>query len=150
MLPGGWGIGLPASLPALAAAALGLALGLCCMCAMENLTMAFTMRTLDPRGVQAMLSLLMMILAGNILPLPLFPDSWQRVITALPYAQMLDAPIRLYTGEYALGRAAEVFALQAGWTAALIAAGAAVYAAISLAVFRGKVGAMLRRPRSRA
>jgi len=34
--------------------------------------------------------------------------------------------------------------------AALIAAGAAVYAAISLAVFRGRVRAMLRRPRSRA
>lgn len=81
------------------------------------------MRTLDPRGVQAMLSLLSMILSGNLLPLPLFPDSWQRVITALPYAQMLDAPIRLYTGEYALAQAPAVFLLQAGWTAALIAAG---------------------------
>ena len=123
LLPGGWGIGAPASLPALLAAAAALVLGLSCVCAMENITMAFTMRTLDPRGIQAMLSLLSMILSGNVLPLPLYPDSWQRAITLLPYAQMLDAPIRLYTGEYALSEAPGVFLLQAGWTAALIAVG---------------------------
>ena len=85
--------------------------------------MAFTMRTLDPRGFQAMLNLLMMILSGNILPLTLFPDSWQRTITLLPYAQMLDAPIRLYTGEYTLLHAPEVILLQAGWTLLLVLAG---------------------------
>ena len=123
LLPEGWGISLPASLPALALSLAALLLGLCCVCAMENITMAFTMRTLDPRGFQAMLNLLMMILSGNILPLTLFPDSWQRVITLLPYAQMLDAPIRLYTGEYALPRAPGVLLLQGVWTALLVLAG---------------------------
>jgi len=123
LLPEGWGISLPASLPALALAAAALLLGLCCVCAMENITMAFTMRTLDPRGFQAMLNLLMMILSGNVLPLTLYPDSWQRLITLLPYAQMLDAPIRLYTGEYALGQAPEVLLLQAVWTVLLVSLG---------------------------
>ena len=123
LLPEGWGISLPASLPALALSLAALLLGLCCVCAMENITVAFTMRTLDPRGFQAMLNLLMMILSGNILPLTLFPDSWQRVITLLPYAQMLDAPIRLYTGEYALPRAPGVLLLQGVWTVLLVLAG---------------------------
>ena len=123
LLPEGWGISLPASLPALALAVAALLLGLCCVCAMENITMAFTMRTLDPRGFQAMLNLLMMILSGNILPLTLYPDSWQRLITLLPYAQMLDAPIRLYTGEYALEQAPEVLLLQAVWTVLLVSLG---------------------------
>ena len=123
LLPEGWGICRPASVPALAAALAALLPGLCCVCAMENITMAFTMRTLDPRGFQAMLNLLMMILSGNILPLTLFPDSWQRVITLLPYAQMLDAPIRLYTGEYTLPQAPAVLLLQCGWTVLLAAAG---------------------------
>ena len=70
-----------------------------------------------------MLNLLLAILSGNILPLTLFPDSWQRVITLLPHAQMLDAPIRLYTGEYALSQAPQVLLLQAGWTAVLILTG---------------------------
>ncbi|MCR4877425.1 MAG: ABC-2 family transporter protein [Clostridiales bacterium] len=123
LLPDGWGISAPASPPALLLSVAALALGLCCMCAMENLTMAFTMRTMDPRGFQAMLNLLMMILTGNVLPLTLYPDSWQQVITRLPYAQMLDAPIRLYTGEYVPAQAPEILLLQAGWSLALILAG---------------------------
>ncbi len=123
LLPEGWGIALPASVPALALSLAALLLGLCCVCAMENITMAFTMRTLDPRGFQAMLNLLMMILSGSLLPLTLYPDSWQWVITLLPYAQMLDAPIRLYTGEYALPQAPGVLLLQGGWTAVLILTG---------------------------
>ena len=123
LLPEGWGISLPASLPGLTLSLAALLLGLCCVCAMENITVAFTMRTLDPRGFQAMLNLLMMILSGNILPLTLFPDSWQRIVTLLPYAQMLDAPIRLYTGEYALSQAPGVLLLQGVWTVLLILAG---------------------------
>ena len=78
--------------------------------------MGFTMRTLDSRGMQALLNLLMMTLSGNILPLTLFPDSWQRVITLLPYAQLLDAPIRLYTGEKTLSAAPGILLVQASWT----------------------------------
>ena len=100
-----------------------LIIGLFCVSALENITMGFTMRTLDSRGIQAMLNLLMMILSGNVLPLTLYPDSWQRTITLLPYAQMLDAPIRLYTGEYVLAQAPGVLLLQAGWTLLLVLAG---------------------------
>ena len=123
LLPEGWGISAPASPAALGWALAALALGLFCVSALENITMAFTMRTLDARGMQALLNLLMMTLAGNILPLTLFPDSWQPVITALPYAQLLDAPIRLYTGVYAVSEAGRILLLQAGWTLALVLAG---------------------------
>ena len=85
--------------------------------------MAFTMRTLDPRGIQALLNLLMVTLSGNILPLTLFPDSWQKVITALPYAQLLDGPIRLYTGDHAVSDAPRILLVQASWTVVLIFAG---------------------------
>ena len=115
LLPAGWGISLPASAPALLLSLLALLLGLLCVSALENITMAFTMRTLDPRGVQAMLNLLMMTLSGNILPLTLFPDSWQKVITLLPYAQLLDAPIRLYTGDAPLHEAARIMLVQSAW-----------------------------------
>ena len=123
LLPEGWGLAAPSSLPALLAAMAGLMLGLLCVCALENVTMAFTMRTLDPRGVQAMLNLLMTLLAGNILPLTLFPDAWQKVITLLPYAQILDAPIRLYTGERTLTDVPGLLALQACWVVVIVAFG---------------------------
>ncbi len=127
LLPEGWGIAPPAS-PAGFFLSLGaLALGLVCVSALENITMGITMRTLDPRGMQALLNMLMMLLSGNILPLTLFPDRWQGVLTLLPYAQLLDAPIRLYTGEAAPGSGAGVLALQAGWAALLILAGVGLW-----------------------
>ena len=123
LLPAGWGIHTPVSVPAFLVALMGLLLGLLCVCALENITMAFTMRTLDSRGVQAMLNLLMMTLSGNILPLTLFPDSWQKVITLLPYAQLLDAPIRLYSGQWPLTEAPRVLLTQCLWTLLLAGLG---------------------------
>lgn len=127
LLPEGWGLCLPASLPAFLISVTGLVLGLFCVSALENITMGFTMRTLDPRGMQGMLNLLMMTLSGNILPLTLFPDSWQRVITLLPHAQLLDTPIRIYTGEYTLTQAPEALLIQCGWILLLILAGRAFW-----------------------
>lgn len=123
LLPRGWGLLPPVSPLALAASALALGLGLLCMCAMENIIVAVSMRTLDFRGASQLMTLLITLFGGNILPLTLFPDAWQRVITALPYAQMLDAPIRLYTGERALSQAPGALALQAAWVLALMGAG---------------------------
>ena len=126
-LPEGWGLSAPSSAAGLLLFLPALALGLLCMCALENITMAFTMRTLDPRGMQSLLNLLMVTFSGNILPLTLFPDSWQKVITLLPYAQLLDAPIRFYTGEYAPSSAPGILLLQAGWIVVLTLAGAAMW-----------------------
>jgi len=39
------------------------------------------------------------------------------------YAQLLDAPIRLYTGDYAASAAPGILLLQSAWTVALAAAG---------------------------
>ena len=123
LLPEGWGLMLPASAAGFAWSLAGLFLGLLCVCALENITMGFTMRTLDSRGMQALLNLLMMTLAGNILPLTLFPDSWQRVITLLPYAQLLDAPIRLYTGDTPPSAAPGILLIQVIWILLLTGAG---------------------------
>ncbi len=123
LLPRGWGVQFPDSPAGLILGLAALMMGLLCMCAIENITMGFTMRTLDPRGMQGLLSLLMMTFSGNLLPLTLFPDSWQRVITVLPYAQLLDAPIRLYTGAYQPAEAARIILIQTVWTVVLILVG---------------------------
>ncbi|WP_029232898.1 ABC transporter permease [Butyrivibrio sp. VCB2006] len=127
ILPMGYGISGPASVWGLLSAIPALFLGLLCVCALENITMAFTMKTLDPRGMQGLLNLLMMTLSGNILPLTLFPDSWQKVITFFPYAQLLDAPIRLYTGDYLPVDALRVYALQGFWVIVLVSLGVAMW-----------------------
>lgn len=123
LLPSGWRVGAPASAGHLFAAAGALLMGYLCVCALDNVAMAFTMRTLDNRGMQALIKLTVVTFSGNLLPLTLFPDGWQRVITLLPFAQLLDAPIRLYTGERALSDAPRVIAAQAAWTLILVGLG---------------------------
>ncbi len=123
LLPEGWGIGAPASPASLGTALMGLVLGLLCMCALENITMGISMRTIDFKGFQALLNLLMTTFSGNILPLTLFPDSWQNVVKLLPYAQLLDAPIRIYTGETPLAKAGQVFLIQGIWLCIFVALG---------------------------
>ncbi len=127
LLPRGWGMCLPKSTSGLLATIPALLLGLLCVCALENITVAFTMITLDPRGMQGLLNLLMLTLSGNLFPLTLFPESWQKIITFFPYAQLLDAPIRLYTGEYASSDAFKVYAIQTFWVVILIAIGVAMW-----------------------
>ena len=127
LLPKGWGISLPSSLHGFLASIPALILGLLCVCALENITVAFTMKTLDPRGMQSLLNLLMLTLSGNIFPLTLFPESWQKVITLFPYAQLLDAPIRLYIGEYFPLDALRIYALQAFWVVILVALGVSMW-----------------------
>ncbi|MCR5342334.1 MAG: ABC-2 family transporter protein [Butyrivibrio sp.] len=127
LLPKGWRIELPASLLGFLVFIPALGLGLLCVCALENITVAFTMKTLDPRGMQGLLNLLMLTLSGNVLPLNLFPESWQKVITLFPYAQLLDAPIRLYTGEYRPVEALRIYGIQGFWAVALIALGVSMW-----------------------
>ncbi len=84
-----------------------LGLGLLCLTQIDSICQAFTMITLDNRGISSMLTLLMMAFSGNVIPLTLFPDSVQRLIRYQPFAQGLDAPIRMYlhaqpTGEFLL------------------------------------------------
>lgn len=123
LLPEGWRIKAPSSAGGLLCAAVSLGLGLMCVCALDMITTGFTVRTLDSRGMQSALNLLMVTLSGNILPLTLFPDSWQNVIRLLPYAQLLDAPIRLYCGQQPVSGAPAVWLCQTVWTALLILLG---------------------------
>ena len=123
LLPKGWGMIAPKTIPGLLAGLLALLIGLLCMCALENITMAFNMRTFDPRGMSSLMNLLMVTFSGNLLPLTLFPDSWQKIITMLPYAQLLDAPIRLYTGEYPVSDAPLILLRQTAWTVVIVLLG---------------------------
>ena len=123
LLPKGWGLVLPDSPAGFFCSLATLVMGLLCVSALENITMGFTMRTLDSRGMQAMLNMILMIFSGNLLPLTLFPDSWQGVVRLLPYAQALDAPIRLYTGAAPASDTPQILLIQFVWTVVLTGIG---------------------------
>ena len=104
-----------------------LALGLVCMCELTAIIDAVVMKTLDKRGISAILNLTMMTFSGNVIPLTLFPDSLQALIRFQPFAQALDAPIRMYQQCAALPEWALNVAVQLAWLLVLHALGRAMW-----------------------
>nr|MBR4279750.1 hypothetical protein [Clostridia bacterium] len=94
---------------------LSLLLGCICLCELMSIIDAVTMKTLDKRGISSILSLTMMTFSGNVIPLTLFPDGLQTLIRCQPFAQALDAPIRMYQQCASLPEWALNVAVQIGW-----------------------------------
>lgn len=122
-LPQGVRMGLPASPLALVQFLLSLLVGIVCVSQVHSIMMACTMKTLDHRGVSAMISLLLMTFSGNVVPLTLFPDSLQQLIRYQPFAQALDAPIRMYLDGPTMSEWLLNVAVQLAWIAVLMALG---------------------------
>ena len=92
-----------------------LLIGCVCLCELMSIIDAVTMKTLDKRGISAILSLTMMTFSGNVIPLTLFPDGLQTLIRYQPFAQALDAPIRMYQSCASLPEWALTVAVQLAW-----------------------------------
>ncbi len=104
-----------------------LLIGCVCLCELMSIIDAVTMKTLDKRGISAILSLTMMTFSGNVIPLTLFPDGLQALIRYQPFAQALDAPIRMYQQCASLPEWALTVAVQVGWIFILRAVGRAMW-----------------------
>ena len=104
-----------------------LLIGCVCLCELVSIIDAVTMKTLDKRGISAILSLTMMTFSGNVIPLTLFPDGVQTLIRYQPFAQALDAPIRMYQNCASLPEWALTVAVQIAWIFILRAVGRAMW-----------------------
>lgn len=123
LLPAPMRLSLPASPLALVQFIISFGLGIVCVCQIHAITLAITMKTLDNRGLSAMLSLLLMTFSGNVIPLTLYPESLQALIRYQPFAQALDAPIRMYLYGQSTGEWLTSMGVQLLWTVALLALG---------------------------
>jgi len=92
-----------------------LLIGCVCLCELMSIIDAVVMKTLDKRGISAILNLTMMTFSGNVIPLTLFPDALQTLIRYQPFAQALDAPIRMYQNCASLPEWGLNVAVQVGW-----------------------------------
>lgn len=102
---------------------LSLLLGAVILSEISTVRDAITMKTLDTRGISAMINLIQMIFAGNIIPLTLFPDSMQTLIRYQPFAQALDAPTRMYLQVQTMPEWLLSLSVQLGWILLISALG---------------------------
>jgi ABC-2 type transport system permease protein len=123
-----WAFAAPASPAAGALWALALVLAIALGAALTMLVHVSMLWTLSGEGLSRVLPALVMLGSGMVIPLPLFPDAWQRWLNALPFRALVDVPNRLYTGDIAPAAAPAELALALGWTVALVALGRALLA----------------------
>ncbi|MBR5344273.1 MAG: ABC-2 family transporter protein [Clostridia bacterium] len=119
ILPENWRMLPPNSLVGFIQFFLSLLIGFCVIAQVNMITAAVTMRTLDNKGFSGLINLVMMILSGNIIPLTLAPERLQAILRWQPFAQMLDAPIRMYLHTASLGEWALSFGVQLAWLVGL-------------------------------
>jgi ABC-2 type transport system permease protein len=79
--------------------------------------------SLNERGVNAVLTPLVIVLSGSLLPLDFYPDVLRPYLHVQPLAGLVDIPFRIYFADLAGAAALRGLALQAGWTLALVGIG---------------------------
>jgi ABC-2 type transport system permease protein len=84
--------------------------------------------TISGRGVNTLITGLVVVLSGMVVPLPLFPDWAQTFLHWQPFRGLADVPFRIYSGNIPVDAAAFEIALQIGWAVAIVAIGRAVLA----------------------
>jgi viologen exporter family transport system permease protein len=82
--------------------------------------------TLSGRGFNSIMVGLVIVLSGNIVPLPLFPDWLQGFLHWQPFRGLADVPFRIYSGNIAPADAGFEILTQLGWTILIVAVGYAV------------------------
>lgn len=79
--------------------------------------------TLQADGVTRIVSSLVVVFSGLIIPLPLFPEWAQAALNALPFRGLMDVPFRVYMGHIPFSRVTLELALQLAWTGAVVLLG---------------------------
>jgi ABC-2 type transport system permease protein len=113
----------PASGGALAVFFVSVLAGIAVSAALGLVANATLFWTISANGTSLLFSTMVWVLSGITIPLPLFPDWFQPVLSALPFRAMLDTPFRIYLGTLGGGEAWAGIALQIGWAAALFCGG---------------------------
>lgn len=115
ILPASMRMTLPESPVAFLQFTVSLLLGAVILSEISGVRDVVVMKTLDTRGISAMINLIQMIFSGNIIPLTLFPDKVQGLIRYQPFAQALDAPSRMYLHAQSAPEFLLNLSVQLGW-----------------------------------
>jgi len=83
----------------------------------------------DYRGAMLLAMTVTNLLSGLIMPLAFFPEPWDSVARALPFAAMLQLPVDVFVGAATGSEILSVLALQAAWAVVLLGLGRVVLAA---------------------
>jgi ABC-2 type transport system permease protein len=84
--------------------------------------------TISGDGIVRIMTALIYLLSGIMLPLAFFPDWLQPLLRFLPFGGIMDAPFRVYSGNIPASQFGAVFGHQLAWVVALVLIGRALLA----------------------
>ena len=79
--------------------------------------------TLTDRGFNTLMAPIAILLTGNLVPLPFFPDWARTALFVQPFAGVVDIPFRIYFGQLNGTMALAGIGLQVFWTLVLVGLG---------------------------
>ncbi len=124
LLPKGYGISLPASVPAALLFVVAMMLGIVLLTALRMWCYYLVLFTMDSRGVFFTVGAFFGLLSGAVIPIPLMPNRVQTVLNFMPFRYVNDLPYRVYMGNIGLMSALIQIAIQIVWIAVLVTLGA--------------------------
>lgn len=115
-----WGLSAPAGWSAAALFGTSLVLVVALAAALATLMEIVTVAALSERGVNMIMGGIIIVFSGNLVPLPLMPDRFQRFLELQPFAGLMDTPLRIYSGHFAGTDALLALGRQAIWVIVLV------------------------------
>lgn len=122
-LPEPFGLSLPANFGAFCWFVATMILGFFVVVSFCLLTYLTAFFTIEPTGVQIVISSFVEFFSGALIPFPFLPEPVQRVFALLPFGAMQNTPLRAYSGDLS-GEALYLSAgLQVFWLVVLVVSG---------------------------
>ncbi|MDR7870120.1 MAG: ABC-2 family transporter protein [Tissierellaceae bacterium] len=88
-------------------------------CTITNIINITTLYSISGDGIQRLLSSIVTLFSGMVVPLPLFPERLKEILGYLPFSGLVDIPARFFTGDIAFGKLLGCFGFQCLWAALL-------------------------------
>jgi ABC-2 type transport system permease protein len=113
----------PASLASAGAWALSTVGAVALACAISTFMAIILFWTIAGDGINGLITSLVLVLSGVLVPLPFFPSWAQSILNVLPFRGLIDIPFRLYLGHLPPAEVFPLLALQAVWTVTFLLLG---------------------------
>lgn len=115
LLPRDYRMNLPPNIPTFVAWIITTFGALTISCTITNIINITTLYSISGDGIQRLLSSIVTLFSGMIVPLPLFPERLKQILSYLPFSGLVDIPARFFTGEIAMNQLLGYFGFQCLW-----------------------------------
>lgn len=115
LLPKDYGMILPPNIFAFLAWIVTTFGALLISCTITNIINITTLYSISGEGIIRLLSAIVNLFSGLVVPLPLFPDKIRQILYLLPFNGLLNIPARFFTGDIPFNKLINYFGFQLIW-----------------------------------